>query len=201
MSDNGCYFIKCPYWNGKICTDTDEFFNKSGDMVCRFNGDAVRKTEVEKLRDEVAALRTELAEKEAELAAIRELMNCYNIGGWTDSIEPMKRALKAEAELAEERHENEQLIALRDEYEELVGNVALILGCTDEWSNCHDHRCCIVENATEITHKLAELRERLKPVDEVYKKWDKKGDRELLHRPRLLAQELWQAIKAACEGE
>jgi hypothetical protein len=60
---------------------------------------------------------------------------------------------------------------------------------------------CFWRNRTEITHKLAELRERLKPVDEVYKKWDKKGDRELLHRPRLLAQELWQAIKAACEGE
>lgn len=122
-----------------------------------------------KLSEELRTANTQLAEKEREIAAIRELMNCYNIGGWTDSTEPMKRALQAEAELAEERHENEHLIALRDEYEELVGNVALILGCTDEWSNCHDHRRCIVENATEITHKLAELRERLKPVEE-YKK-------------------------------
>ena len=40
-------------------------------------------------------------ETEKELAALRELMNCYNLGGWTDALEPMKRALKAEAELAE----------------------------------------------------------------------------------------------------
>ena len=52
---------------------------------------------------ENAALRAELAEKDREIAAIRELMNCYNVGGWTDSVEPMKRALKAEDELAELR--------------------------------------------------------------------------------------------------
>jgi hypothetical protein len=36
---------------------------------------------------------------EAELAATRELMNVYNLGGWTDALGPMQRALKAEAEL------------------------------------------------------------------------------------------------------
>lgn len=34
---------------------------------------------------------------EQELAAVRELMNVYNLGGWTDAVEPMKRALAAEA--------------------------------------------------------------------------------------------------------
>lgn len=34
-----------------------------------------------------------------ENAAIRELMNTYNLGGWTDAIGPMKRALEAEAKL------------------------------------------------------------------------------------------------------
>ena len=37
---------------------------------------------------------------EADAAAVRELMNVYNLGGWTDSVGPMKRALQAEAELA-----------------------------------------------------------------------------------------------------
>jgi hypothetical protein len=40
----------------------------------------------------------ELAKVKADEAAIRELMNVYNLGGWTDALEPMKRALKAEAE-------------------------------------------------------------------------------------------------------
>ena len=38
----------------------------------------------------------ELAKVKADEAAIRELMNVYNLGGWTDALEPMKRALKAE---------------------------------------------------------------------------------------------------------
>ena len=36
---------------------------------------------------------------EADAAAVRELMNVYNLGGWTDAVAPMKRALKAEADL------------------------------------------------------------------------------------------------------
>lgn len=33
-----------------------------------------------------------------ERDALRELMNVYNIGGWTDALVPVQRALKAEAE-------------------------------------------------------------------------------------------------------
>ena len=106
---------------------------------------------------QIAELRAQLAKAQGEIGFRDKWLNQWQL----KAKEAIDRCNKAEAELAEERHENEQLIALRDEYEELVGNVALILGCTDEWSNCHDHRCCIVENATEITHKLAELRERL----------------------------------------
>ena len=40
---------------------------------------------------------------DAELEAITELMNIYNLGGWTDAIAPMKRALKAEADLEASR--------------------------------------------------------------------------------------------------
>jgi hypothetical protein len=46
----------------------------------------------------IAALEAELVKVKADEAAIRELMNVYNLGGWTDALEPMKRALKAEAE-------------------------------------------------------------------------------------------------------
>lgn len=48
-------------------------------------------------------LKLNLAEAErddaiADATAVRELMNCYNLGGWTDSVSVMQRALKAEAE-------------------------------------------------------------------------------------------------------
>ena len=66
--------------------------------------------------------------------------------------------------------------------------------------SCPDHPIRSYERHSEaLEAENAELRNRLKPVEKVCKKWDKKGDRELLHRPRLLAQELWQAIKVACE--
>ena len=86
----------------------------------------------EAMRKEIERLRAELAEKdaaiaqayedgrisacnagkpgcpraaasEAELAAVRALMDTYNVGGWTDAIEPMKRALAAEAACAQMR--------------------------------------------------------------------------------------------------
>lgn len=49
------------------------------------------------LEREIATLRAALAELQVENAAIRELMAVYNLGGWTDALGPMQRALKAEA--------------------------------------------------------------------------------------------------------
>jgi hypothetical protein len=50
--------------------------------------------------------------------------------------------------------------------------------------------------------ELADLRERMKGIEEVYGEWKgTKSDKQLLHSPRLLAQELWQAINAAVEGK
>ena len=43
----------------------------------------------------------EVERMRAELAAIRELMNCYNLGGWTDSLALIKERDEAIAELAE----------------------------------------------------------------------------------------------------
>lgn len=51
-----------------------------------------------------------IGELEHELAAVRELMNCYNLGGWTDANAAMKRALAAEAALAERTKERDAAI-------------------------------------------------------------------------------------------
>lgn len=45
-------------------------------------------------------LKRELAEAQKDAEAVRALMNCYNVGGWTDAVAPMKRALAAEAKLS-----------------------------------------------------------------------------------------------------
>lgn len=47
--------------------------------------------------EELTRMRAELSSVTAERDAIRELMNCYNLGGWTDALAPMQRALTAEA--------------------------------------------------------------------------------------------------------
>ena len=49
-----------------------------------------------------------IAELEAENHALRTLMNTYNLGGWTDAFEPMKRAEKAEATLATARQDERE---------------------------------------------------------------------------------------------
>lgn len=43
-----------------------------------------------------------------ELAAVRELLNLYNLGGWTDAVAPMKRALAAEQERDDLKHDVER---------------------------------------------------------------------------------------------
>lgn len=67
------------------------------------HGDTAQQYKVE--RNEWCA-RAEKAE--AERDAVRELMNVYNLGGWTDALGPMQRALKAEAELASVRAERDE---------------------------------------------------------------------------------------------
>jgi len=62
------------------------------------NGEPARCSDCADERYEAA---DEIERLRAENAAIRELMNVYNLGGWTDVIGPIQRALAAEARLAE----------------------------------------------------------------------------------------------------
>lgn len=49
-------------------------------------------------RKELADAQTALAAMTTERDVLRELLNVYNVGGWTDAVAPMQRALKAETE-------------------------------------------------------------------------------------------------------
>jgi hypothetical protein len=70
----------------------------------------------------------------AELAAVRELMNCYNLGGWTDALAPMQRALKAEAELARAEVDARRYRWLRDRPRgPLNGSEFMVGACIDVW--------------------------------------------------------------------
>lgn len=38
---SGCELVRCAYYIGGKCTDTEEFVNESGEPVCRLRDDAV----------------------------------------------------------------------------------------------------------------------------------------------------------------
>ena len=59
--------------------------------------------------DEIERLTRELSEARNDASAVRELMNVYNLGGWTDAVAPMKRALAAERERDELAGEVERM--------------------------------------------------------------------------------------------
>lgn len=61
---------------------------------------------------ELSQLRSELERVKGERDAIRELMNSYNLGGWTDAIAPMKRALAAESKLTASESARRVLVRL-----------------------------------------------------------------------------------------
>ena len=63
------------------------------------------------LERQLADVKAQLAERTRENDAIRELMNTYNLGGWTDAVEPMKRALAAEQRERELREALAELLA------------------------------------------------------------------------------------------
>lgn len=50
--------------------------------------------------DRIDQLERELQQAQRNETAIRELMNVYNLGGWTDAEGPMKRALAAESSIS-----------------------------------------------------------------------------------------------------
>jgi hypothetical protein len=79
---------------------------------------------------------SEIERLRAELTAVRELMNCYNLGGWTDALAPMERAIKAERELTklkqdydliwkELKERRETVKGLRAELAEAKGSIKL----------------------------------------------------------------------------
>jgi len=42
----GCATVNCPYWNGKVCTDPNDYKNSEGLYVCGRRDDAIPVTEI-----------------------------------------------------------------------------------------------------------------------------------------------------------
>jgi hypothetical protein len=74
---------------------------------------------------EYSAIKMELwrerDEARADAAAVRELMNVHNLGGWTDALGPMKRAIAAEAHVALQGRAIEAVKALIEESRGVAG--------------------------------------------------------------------------------
>ena len=64
--------------------------------------------------DALEAAGKDAREAENDAAAVRELLNVYNLGGWTDAIAPMKRALAAEELVLEQQTTVRELQVLLD---------------------------------------------------------------------------------------
>jgi len=71
-----------------------KFYDRIAELVIKL------KNAEELKRDAIGIAELEIKKNKTlkeENEAIRALMNIYNIGGWTDAVCPMKRALEAEA--------------------------------------------------------------------------------------------------------
>ena len=80
--------------------------------------------------DSIREAAAELSRLTAENAALRELLNVYNLGGWTDAVGPMQRALKAETENAALRADAERLQYLLDKRSVTIDTMLHGNGCT-----------------------------------------------------------------------
>lgn len=87
---------------------------QSPSVLCVTNGRITTDSDVLGYIDSLLSLLAEAREQRDEAAkdaaAVRELMNVYNLGGWTDAIAPMKRALSAEHQLEQMRREKDEVM-------------------------------------------------------------------------------------------
>lgn len=103
---------------------------------------------------------------ESEFAAVRELMNIYNLGGWTDAVAPMQRALKAEAEEAALAAENDALLARAQkaeaERDDLIRENEALHGVHDELLKCRA-RWAELERVYESAKAFIDAAREVKP--------------------------------------
>jgi len=86
-----------------------------------------------------AELERELAAAKRETEAIRELMNIYNLGGWTDAIAPMKRALAAYKRLAKLEPDAERYRWLRDHHRSPMSEIRIAMSIGHDWIDPESH--------------------------------------------------------------
>jgi len=148
------------------------------------------------LLSEITDLRSQLAKAQKEIERLKEQLRLTNIDWQTEAAE--NAALRTE--LAEKEKEIERLRKRSvcvycgkitehegDKLAEIIEHMAV----------CEKHP---IHRAIKAESELAELRERLKLVEEVWVSWGYLDDyitKNVLTTK--FAKEMWQAIKAACE--
>jgi hypothetical protein len=119
---------------------------------------------------------------EQELSAVRELMNTYNLGGWTDAVGPMQRALAAEAELAQRGHcpddakcRDETVRTLRAEVERLKEQLKIEQGWVKQYREAYGQSAEKIERLTglleEALHEMKQYSVNMKAVRRIEAKW------------------------------
>jgi hypothetical protein len=78
------------------------------------NTNEVKMTDAERM--EMESLRQQLVDSKLETRSIRTLLNCYNVGGWTDAESAIRRALDAEQKLSDSQELAAELAGKIDWY-------------------------------------------------------------------------------------
>lgn len=95
------------------------------DIVNRLRGfkSAAAQSWSHEAADEIESLRSQLAEVTRERDAVKCLMDCYNLGGWTDSIGVAEQLLATQAHAARLENALEIIAGRRQCIDNLLSNV------------------------------------------------------------------------------
>lgn len=137
---------------GKVITDRDEWKESTKDANTAMNAENFRRIAMQAERD---ALR-------AENASIRSLMECYNLGGWTDSLTMMKErdALRAELDRLKKQ---EPVLFVADEREVVYHSSGFVDASRERlagWKPLY-----LASGAQPDAKELAELRADVERLD------------------------------------
>lgn len=164
---------------------------------------------IEEIKEGLRNKMEEFDAKDAEIYRLKAELEDAIFTAQTELGAERERAEQAEKDRDEYDRDLEKEIATRDKYEDVIAEIAAILGCEDEWTNVHDHTKCIYEYAEMVVtakekaeRELAEARERLNKINAILL-WPS-DDAEAPFRslpPSEIVERIKQAIKAAQEGK
>lgn len=142
------------------CVKAEERVKELEGRLARAKSDAMIAKHCEQIAIETNKVFNEqknLAEAERDALKIAYDLNREETAHWFQEAARFKAALSASPAQPDDLVLTKALEE-RDEYEEFIGDLALEMGCPEEWSNLHDHRSCVMRMVHELQAQLIESR-------------------------------------------